>query len=322
MSSALKQVDNRIKGFGVSVRRVTSVFARFRAELLSVMFFGFAVTAMFQRMLNPAFQLVGLFDLWSSTLGVLFLPVALQLLDIFLPIMDFFMNLSEPMQMAIGVFALLGLGIGKILTVFAVLNLAFPGLLAVLGGFFSSIGALFTLPFLATALVLIIGFVAAWKTNFLGIRDSFKLTIDGIKDILGGLWDFIKGFLKFMTSVFTGDIDGAIEGVKEMFRGLKRFLIGILENIGGTAGMIVAVVLRTITGIIDTIIGGLNKILKFFGSDLKIPTFGDKGNVTTNNININAPTNVTGSSAQSFNEDRIVSRVTDSVTKGLKATSR
>jgi len=102
--------------FAINLRRLTHGMRGFRMEMLGVMFFGMNMQKFFSGLLKPALDMVGAFNIWNTTLAVLFLPTALTLLEkVFIPLMDFFINLPEPMQKAIGGFALLGLGIGAVL---------------------------------------------------------------------------------------------------------------------------------------------------------------------------------------------------------------
>src|SRR3990167_894163 len=83
-------------------RMLTHGMRGFRMEMLSVMFFGMGINRFFSGLLQPAMEAAGIFELISTTLQILFLPVALMLLDVLMPILDWFLNLPEGVQVAIG----------------------------------------------------------------------------------------------------------------------------------------------------------------------------------------------------------------------------
>ena len=83
-----------------TLRKVTSGMRGFRMEALGVMFFGMGMAKFFEGVLAPALKLVGVFQLWNTTLAVGFLPIALRILPLLLQFMDWFLNLPEAVQTA------------------------------------------------------------------------------------------------------------------------------------------------------------------------------------------------------------------------------
>ena len=71
----------------------------------------------FQGLLQPALDIVGVFDVFTTTLQILFLPVALQILDWALWLMDRVGGLSEFWKKFIGWVALGGVILGTALTI-------------------------------------------------------------------------------------------------------------------------------------------------------------------------------------------------------------
>ena len=59
--------------------------------------------------------------------------------------------------------------------------------------------------------------------------DLIKNFVSGVTQILKGLFSFIKGWVKVVTGVFTGDWKKAWSGVKDMFRGGKDVIVGALK---------------------------------------------------------------------------------------------
>jgi len=244
-TTVTKDMSNRMTRVSKVTKTMTGNFRRFQAQLLSVLFFGLALSAFFGSLLKPALQLVGIFELWSNLLAIFFLPIALALLPVFLEFMKFFLQLSEPMQLAIGFFILFGFILGKLLFLIGVFGLGIAGLqlawirlAPVLAKIMGLLGAPF-LVILAILTAVVIGFWLAWKTNFAKIRDWTQVIFDGLKQFFGGIIDFFKGWWKFVSGLFTGNEDKVVEGFLQMGAGIKKafkaagkIILGLLVVIG------------------------------------------------------------------------------------------
>lgn len=223
--------------FGNNIRMLTHGMRGFRMEMLGIMFFGMSITRLFQGLLKPSMDLVGVFDIWNTTLGVLFLPTALMLLDkVFLPMMDFFLNLPEPMQQVIGVFALFGLGMGKLLETVGMLALGVGSLIQAFGGSavvgaIGSLGAVFA--YVAAAIAV---FLALWYSDIGGFRsfivNSFKIIKEGViehiellKDIAVAVWNAFLGLLE-------GDFDKYSENMVKAWIKFKDLLVNVILSLG------------------------------------------------------------------------------------------
>jgi len=101
---------------------------KFQMQWLSLLFFGMAMQRMFSGLIKTSLEWVGINELMSTTLGVLFLPVALDLLNILLPIMDWFMGMPETVQRVIGWFVVAGGAIGLFLATVGQAALGLGGL--------------------------------------------------------------------------------------------------------------------------------------------------------------------------------------------------
>ncbi len=307
VNQRLRTVDTQIKKMGGNIKRSTIAFRRFRAELLSVMFFGMAITRVFSQMLQPALQMVGIFELWGNTLAILFLPIALKLLEFFLPFMDFLINLPEPVQTAIGVFAIFGLILGKLIMLFGIIGLGIFGMQQAFGtlgptiiGVLGKVGAFLTGVFgvglaviLGVAIALIIGFISAWKTNFGNIRKWTQVFIEGVKDIFKGFFKFIKGIWKVISGFLTGDVDKIVEGLKLIWQGFKQFVGGIIKAIIGFVVSVGLALLKLITNIFNSIVGLVKRVGSFVGGLFGFGGGSETTNVTTQNINFSPTTNIT-----------------------------
>lgn len=54
------------------------------------------------------------------------------------------------------------------------------------------------------------------------------------EELLNGIQTMLQGFVDFFTSIFTGDIDGAIEALKDIFGGLKTAVGAVVDGIRDT----------------------------------------------------------------------------------------
>jgi len=126
-TTTFRNLTGKQKGVTRSINQTTKGMKRFKMELLSVMFFGMAISKFFSGLLQPAMQLAGIFDIWGAILQVLFLPVALALLDPLLDLMDIFMGLDPTIQLLIGGFVLLGAVVGQAMFLFGMIGLGLSG---------------------------------------------------------------------------------------------------------------------------------------------------------------------------------------------------
>lgn len=216
-------------------RLMTHGLRGFRMEMLGVMFFGMMLQKTFMGLLQPVMDAYGVFDLFRIMLLTLFLPIMEMIFPVLLQIMDWFMNLPEPVQKAIGVMVLIGAAVGTLLFLFGALSLgigsviqALPGLGAAVQG----IGAIFAglsapiLAVIAVVVAVIIGMYLAWKENFLGMKNIVSNFIDGIKQWFHGIITIVKGVFNIIKGILTGDFDTFILGIKQLFSGLWDFLVG------------------------------------------------------------------------------------------------
>jgi len=137
MGNGVERTTTTMDGMSASGKRlnttttqVTRGIHRFRMEFLSVMFFGMALNRMFNGLIKTSLEWVGITELMTETLGIFFLPVAEQLLDILLPIMMWFIDLDPRIQKIIGWFVVFGTVISGALFMFGQMALGLMGLQA------------------------------------------------------------------------------------------------------------------------------------------------------------------------------------------------
>ena len=273
------QMKQKFEAQGRTVTDASKGLVRFRAELLSVLFFGMAVTAMFGALLQPAFQLAGIFEVWSTILQILFLPVALALLDPLLKLLDIFINLSPSAQFLIGVFAIIGFILGKLVFLFGFLGLAMFGIIQALPlfqGAWTAIMGLFSGAFLAIFgifIVALIGFWLAWKENFGNIRDWVKVIFAGVKNIFTGIKEFITGLIDVFVGFFSGDAKKVKEGFNKMWEGIKKIFVGIIQVLVGVIVTLGLALLRAVLGGAKSLVVLLGEAFGLLWEKLLVPAF-------------------------------------------------
>jgi hypothetical protein len=185
---------NTIGGKAANRLRMWSQGLRgFRMEMLSVMFFGMGMTNFFKGLLQPAMEAVGIFELWGATLQLVFLPVALMLLDVLLPLFTWLMNLSDETKLLIGKFVLFGAILGIALFLFGTAALAVGGIIMAFSGLWNILDKI--IPDINIAGVNMSSFIEAG----LGIG-LMKTLWEGLKSVVGGLMD------KFLGLDFVGSL--------------------------------------------------------------------------------------------------------------------
>ena len=375
ITGATKEVTKTIKDLGVGAQKTTEVMTgltakgkklsktttsmakgmkKFKMELLSVMFFGMAITKFFSGLLQPALEIVGVFALWTNVLQILFLPVALQLLDVLMPLMQWLIDLDPAIQQAIGGFVLFMAILGQAIFLFGMVGLGIFGILQafpILAGVAAAIGSIALLPLigiLALVVVAIVSFALAWKNNFLKIRGWVQLMWLGIKQTFTGIWQFLQGIWKVILGLFSGNTDKIIEGFKLMGKGLWNVLKGILKFVGS---LIMTIGLTIISGIWNAIkaLGGLlikavsylkEKVGGFVGGIVgKITGKGTKQtggfiphtglyrlhageSVNQAGDTFNSAPNIIINAAPGMNMDELVRRISDVVVRDLGTLSR
>jgi len=278
LNKRFKFMDTPLARMAHTTRRLTHGLRGFRMEMLGVMFFGMGLQKFFTGLLRPAMELTGLFELWAITLQILFLPIAMLLLEFLMPIMMRIIELDESTKIWIGTLVILGailgaalfligmfaLGLGSIIQAFGVLA---PIATAVLGGISLAFGII-----VAAVIVFIVGIFLAWKDNFGKIREWMDVWIEGLKNLFGGLWDIISGPFKLVFHTLKGEFGKAMEDIKNMIVALFiKIPVGIAQFIVATLSMAGLAILRAFQAIYNTVVSWFNKI-----PGVDIPTWGGR----------------------------------------------
>ncbi len=111
---------------------------------------------------------------------------------------------------------------------------------------------------LELVLMAILGILEAvnWViAKFVELMESGGLVAQILTMFFAGFVQSGSGLFNALTALFQGNWSGAIEGVKQMFSGLKDFAIGVLKAIGGTIA----------TWVTDKISNAKNAVMDFLG---------------------------------------------------------
>lgn len=256
---------------GNRFRLLTHGVRGFRMEMLGVMFFGMGMMRFFMGLLKPAFDLVGVFDLLSLALGILFLPIALEVLDWVIKFLGKITELTDGQKKNIGTWTLWGAAIGLFLMLVGTLALGIGSLILVFGKLFGimapgktilgGIGRLFgSLKSLvagagaifAVVTILLIGFWFAWKENFGRIRDWVAVIWEGVKNQFQGVIDVLTGIMNVVWGIFTGDPKKIWEGVKTIIGGVIKFIKGFVQMTLGLITTLGLSAFRAVAGMVKT----------------------------------------------------------------------
>jgi len=82
------------------------------------------------------------------------------------------------------------------------------------------------LAILAVIVVAVVGMVLAWKENFMNMKQTVTNFINAIKQMFGGFFNVLKGIVQFFIAIFKGDFEGAKQAFKNIVNGMKDFFIG------------------------------------------------------------------------------------------------
>src|SRR3990167_8310464 len=170
--TGLIQTRQKLTELGVNVKKATSVFGRFKMEMLSVMFFGMGIARFFGGLFQPVLNMVGLFDLWNTVLAIFFLPTGLKLLRWMIIFQDKLLGLNPTLQETVNILTAGAYVFGQILFYIGMMSLGVGGLrklffelggiLSWIGGIFASIGLGAILIILGFLVLAVLGFFAAW----------------------------------------------------------------------------------------------------------------------------------------------------------------
>ena len=248
-----------VRRFGSNMQSLKHRLDKVKISMLGVMFFGMAMQRTFMGLLNPVMEAFGVFDLFREMLLILFLPVMEMLFPVLLKVFDFFTNLPEPVKKVIGVFALIGLAIGSVLSFLGQLGIGitsvwdvFLGLGKLVIGFFEGISA-GMIGIAAVIVAIVVGMVIAWKENFLNMKDTVARFVGGVKQLFSGIVNIIRGVMGLVVAIFTGDSEKLKRSFIQLVVGIKDLIVGAVKAVFYACGAIVTGAIRVLWGIIKTV---------------------------------------------------------------------
>ena len=211
--------------FSKAMNKMTQATSKFQMQWLGAMFGAMAIKRVFQGLIDPAMKAAGVFELVSITLTVLFLPIAIEVLKVLLPLAQALMALSQATKLLIGGFAFLGfvlfsvLFIGAQFMLFASsMGIVFAQVNAYLGfALLPSLGALTVMLGVLAVLMGILGVL--WIFNMSNIRTVTAYSVD----FLGRAFNDVG---RYISAVLSGDEHGAQESFGDLFADLKIIAMG------------------------------------------------------------------------------------------------
>lgn len=224
---AFRNFSTAANSFGQSISGTARNLVRFRMEMLSVLFFGFALSAMMFGLVRPAGTLTGVFQLLGTILELFFLPVMLALLPVLLDILDWVISTPDEVKLLIGQIVLLAGVLGTGLALFGQMILFLPALGSILLDLVGSVSGLFG-PFagLAEGLLIISG-------GAIAVEGAFKLW-DLIGPIVDDVWDSLKQSKVFIDVLKTFGL--TVEDLKNPFEIIKEVVSDSVGSIAESLG--------------------------------------------------------------------------------------
>ena len=134
LAPVMANVGNTGQKLGTKLRMATHGMRGFRMEMLGVMFFGMMLQKTFSGLIQTSLEWMGVMDVFSVALGILFLPVAELLLGWALKFLNWVSDLTPKQKKLISTFVLLGLAIGGVLFIIGSFALGIGSLILAFGG--------------------------------------------------------------------------------------------------------------------------------------------------------------------------------------------
>ena len=232
---------------GNRLRLMTHGLRGFRMEMLGVMFFGMGMTKFIKGLISPSLKMVGVFEIFSTALGILFLPIALKIMDWALKFLDWVLEMNPAAQAFINKIAGWGLIIGGILQTIGTFALGIGSIIQAFGGMF----ALGLLPWwakLGLAVLAVVAYftdwggVATWMNEKFGnlitfiteLLDKF-IQLEGVQAVLSSLGLEGNTFAEVMESVkdkVLGYWDDIKLGISNSVAELVKFVTDKFKEMG------------------------------------------------------------------------------------------
>lgn len=254
-TAALTKISKQLSRMTTSLGKATQNTTKIGKEMkttgirtLSLLFILRRVTSGLADLLKPAAEAYGIFDLWNTMLLVLFVPTMESLFPLFADMFNFFNNLPEPVQKAIGVLTLFALGAASLLGIGLMWGLLTTALqsfeieLPSLASLWESVIGGLSLPLVAFAAIfaaILLGIWLAWKENFGNIQAWGNAVFQNLKEVFSGWLEFVRGIFGMIKGILTGNFADfkngfkqTIEGIVSAFTALPNAIASLLVVVG------------------------------------------------------------------------------------------
>ena len=116
---------------------------------------------------------------------------------------------------------------------------------------------------IATVIETVFGWIQSfWNSWGSRILSWFKVLWDSLGGILNDFLDIIKGVANFISSVFTGDWQGAWDAIKQIFTGIWDAIVNFITAIWDTIKMLFEMALAAIKAIWEAVWGAISGFFK------------------------------------------------------------
>jgi hypothetical protein len=141
LGGGVERATTVTEGFNASGKRLSTVsnqmtrgVRRFKMELLSIMFFGMMLNRAFMGLIRTSLEWMGVNEILTNALGLLFLPIAEFLLDYAIKFLNWVASLTEEEKKLYGWIVLVGIAMSAALMLFGQFGLGLAGIQMAFGG--------------------------------------------------------------------------------------------------------------------------------------------------------------------------------------------
>lgn len=116
---------------------------------------------------------------------------------------------------------------------------------------------------IATVIEVVFGWIQTFWDNWGSqILSWFKVLWDSIGGVLNGFLEIIKGVANFISSVFTGDWQGAWDAIKQIFTGIWDAIVAFITAIWETIKLVFSMALGAIKAVWEGIWGAISSFFQ------------------------------------------------------------
>lgn len=249
----------------LGIRNATHGMRGFKMEMLGVMFFGMSMMRVLGGLLRTSLEWTGVTEIMTTALGLLFLPVALMLLDWALMFLQYIGEMSEEKKKWIGMIVLAGIALGTLLMVFGTLMLGIGSVILAIKLLTGWIG----LAVIAAGGFLIFKKIKSWLNDTEHATDELQGKLTGF-GISGEAFDIMKNKVIKWYDVLREKFSGIrtkigtwiAETIPVVISGGADLLMGLVNGIKNNAGKIGTAIGTVIDKIFSWLDENISQIMK------------------------------------------------------------